>query len=157
MKSALTPKLLGLGCAALLAVAALAPAAAADRVYHSEHLDLAPVGDAPLRSGFVENTKSQGPQVYAHEIYVLNGAVPNADYRVTRDFFFQDPNCDGNLVFHEDVATLATNPSGNARGHIVVTPGDVAGFQGVHGVRWTVRNTAGAIVYRTACTSVTLD
>jgi hypothetical protein len=157
MKSALTPKLLGLGCAALLAIAALAPSAAADRAYHSEHLDLAPVGGAPLRSGFVENTKSQGPQVYAHEIYVLNGAVPNADYRVTRDFFFQDPNCDGNLVFHEDVATLATNPSGNARGHIVVTPGDVAGFQGVHGVRWTVRNTAGAIVYRTACTSVTLD
>jgi hypothetical protein len=157
MKSGLNPRLLGLGCAALLAVAVLAPSAAADRVYHSEHLDLVPVGGATLRSGFVENVKAEGPQVYAHEIYVLNGAVPNADYRVTRDFFFQDPGCNGNLVFHTDVATLRTNPSGNARGGIVVTPGEVVGFQGVHGVRWTVRDAAGAVVYRTACTSVTLD
>jgi hypothetical protein len=157
MKSALTPKLLGLGCTALPAIAALAPTAAADRAYHSEHLDLTPVGAAPLRSGFVENAKSQGPQIYAHETYVLNGAVPNAEYRVTRDFFFQDPACNGDLVFHEDVATLATNPSGNARGHIVVTPGQVEGFQGVHGVRWTVRDVAGAVVYQTACTAVTLD
>jgi hypothetical protein len=157
MKSTLKPRLFGLGCAALLAVAALAPSAAADRAYHSEHLDLVPVAGAPLRSGFVENMKAEGPQVYAHEIYVLNGAVPNADYRVTRDFFFQDPDCGGNLVFSTDVATLTTNPSGNARDGIVVTPGEVEGFEGVHGVRWTVRNAAGAVVYRTACTSVTLD
>ena len=66
-----------------LVFAVLAPPAAADRVYHSEHLQLAPVGGAPLRSGFVENTKAEGPKIYAHEIFVLNGAVPNARYVVT--------------------------------------------------------------------------
>ncbi len=64
--------------AAAVPVAALAPLAAADAVYHSEHLDLAPVGSAPLRSGFVQNIKAEGPNVYAHEVFVLNGAVPNA-------------------------------------------------------------------------------
>jgi hypothetical protein len=146
-----------LGCAVLLAAAVFTPAALADRVYHSEHLELTPVGAAPLRSGVVQNIKAEGPKVYAHEVYVLNGAVRNAAYTVTRDFFFQDPECDGNLVFHEDVATLETNRSGNGRDNIVVTPEQVAGFEGVHGVMWTIRNSAGALVYQTACTAVTLD
>ena len=49
--------------------ALLPPAAAADSVYHSEHLRLTPVAGAPLRSGFVENIKAEGPRVYAHEIF----------------------------------------------------------------------------------------
>lgn len=53
---------------AAVAVAALAPLAAADAVYHSEHLDLVPVGNAPLRSGFVQNIKAEGPTIYAHEV-----------------------------------------------------------------------------------------
>jgi hypothetical protein len=146
-----------LGCAVLLAAAVLAPPAAADRVYHSEHLKLTPVGGAPLRSGFVQNIKAEGPQIYAHEIFVLNGATPRVSYTVTRDFFFRDPECDGDLVFHEEVATLETNARGNAREDVVVTPEQVAGFEGVHGVRWTVRDAAETIVYRTGCTAVTLD
>jgi hypothetical protein len=146
-----------LGCAALLAVGALAAPATADQAYHSEHLNLVPVGAAPLRSGFVENIKANGPQIYAREIFVVNGAVPDAAYRVTRDFYFQDPDCDGDLVFHEDVATLATNASGNAKADAVIRPEQVAGFEGVHGVAWTVRDAAGAVSYRTACTTVTLD
>jgi hypothetical protein len=145
--------------ASAVAVAALAPApAGADRVYHSEHLDLAAFGDAPLRSGFVENIKAEGPRIYAHEIFVLNGARARTTYTVTRDFFFQDPGCDGNLVFHEKVATLRTNGSGNARGDVFVEPAQVEGFEGVHGVMWTVRNAGGAVDYRTtSCTAVTLD
>jgi hypothetical protein len=139
------------------AVAALLPpVAAADRVYHSEHLSLSPVGGAPLRSGFVENIKAEGPRICAHEIFVLNGARARTTYTVTRDFFFLDPECDGQLVFHEDVATLRTNASGNARGDAVVEPADVEGFEGVHGVMWTVRD-AGTVVYQTRCTAVTLD
>lgn len=138
--------------------AALVPASAvADRAYHSEHLDLAAVGGAPLRSGFVENIKAEGPRIYAHEIFVLNGARARTTYTVTRDFFFQDPECAGALVFHEDVATLRTNARGNARGDVFVDPAAVAGFEGVHGVRWTVRDAGGAIAYRTSCTAVTLD
>jgi hypothetical protein len=146
------------GASAVLVVAVLAAPAAADRVYHSEHLALTPVGGAPLRSGFVENIKAQGPQVYAHEIFVLNGAVPNATYTVTRNFFVFDPDCSGeNGVFTSRVASLTTNAHGNARGDTKLAPEDVAGFQGLHGVVWTVTNAAGAVVYQTACTAVTLD
>jgi hypothetical protein len=145
--------------ASAAAFAALAPLpAAADRVYHSEHLDLAAVGGAPLRSGFVQNIKAEGPRIYAHEIFVLNGARKRTVYTVTRDFFFQDPECAGSLVFHDvDIAELRTNASGNARGDVFVEPAEVAGFEGVHGVEWTVRDAAGAIAYRTSCTAVTLD
>jgi hypothetical protein len=144
--------------ASAAAFAALVPLpAAADRVYHSEHLRLTAVGGAPLRSGFVQNIKAEGPRVYAHEIFVLNGARARTTYTVTRDFFFQDPGCAGNLVFHENVATLRTNASGNARGDVFVAPAAVQGFEGVHGVTWTVRDSGGAIAYRTTCTAVTLD
>jgi hypothetical protein len=136
--------------------ALLPPVAAADRVYHSEHLRLAPVGGAPLRSGFVENIKAEGPRIYAHEIFVLNGARSRTTYTVTRNFFFLDPECDGQLVFDSDVAILRTNASGNARGDVVVRPADVAGFEGVHGVMWTVQD-GDTVVYQTSCTVVTLD
>ena len=139
-------------------VAALLPAVAgADRVYHSEHLSLAPVSGAPLRSGFVENIKAEGPRVYAHEIFHVNGARARTTYTVTRNFFFLDPECSGQLVFLSDVATLRTNLSGNARGDVFVRPSEVEGFEGVHGVRWTVQDASGAIAYQTRCTAVTLD
>jgi hypothetical protein len=149
------------GIALAASVAALGIAVTpvrADRVYHSEHLDLVAVGGAPLRSGFVQNIKAEGPEVYAHEILVLNGARPRAAYTATRNFFPFDPDCDGdNGVFASEVATLITNGSGNARGDVFVRPDEVAGFEGVHGVLWTVHNGAGAVVYRTRCTRVTLD
>jgi hypothetical protein len=148
--------LLSLGAAAAVA-AALAQPAAADRAYHSQHLKLTPLGAAPLRSGFVENIKASGPQVYAHEIFVLKGAVPQAAYTVTRHFFPFDPGCGGGLDFASALAELETNANGNARGDLFVRPEEVAGFEGVHGVMWTVQNAAGAVAYRTRCTAVTLD
>jgi hypothetical protein len=150
--------LLGLTALALACAALVPPFAAADRVYHTEHLSLAAVSGAPLRSGFVQNIKAEGPRIYAHEIFVLKGAPARTTYTVTRDFFFQDPACAGSLVFHdEDIAELRTNASGNARGDVFVEPAEVAGFEGVHGVTWTVRDAGGAIAYRTSCTAVTLD
>ncbi|MDQ3875234.1 MAG: hypothetical protein M3322_06745 [Actinomycetota bacterium] len=143
--------------AAALVIAAFAPSAAADAVYHTEHLTLAPVGSAPLRSGFVQNIKAEGPMVYAHELFVLNGAVPNATYTVTRHFFPFDPDCDGGFAFASVVAVLKTNASGNAQGDVFVRTDEVAGFEGVHGVSWTVQDTGGTVVYRTGCTAVTLD
>ena len=150
-------RLLLLTAAALLIPALAAPIASADRVYHTEHLNFVAVGGAPLRSGFVQNIKAEGPRVYAHEIFVLNGARARTTYTVTRDFFFLDPNCSGALVFHSPVATLQTNASGNAKADVFVRPADVAGFEGVHGVMWTVRQAGGAVAYRTRCTAVTLD
>jgi hypothetical protein len=148
------------GSAVAVAVAAIAPPpAAADSVYHSEHLDFAAFG-APLRSGFVENIKAEGPTIYAHEIFVLNGARPTTTYSVTRDFFFQNPGCivpnpPHPFIFHSNVAELRTNASGNARSDVVVEPGDITA--GVHGVMWTVRDDREVIAYQTTCTAVTLD
>jgi len=156
MKSRLRIRAFAVAAVAMVA-AALAPLAAADAVYHSEHLDLAAPSGAPLRSGFVENIKAEGPRVYAHEIFVLNGAAPKSSYTFTRHFFFLDPECDGNLVFASDVAELNTNAGGNARGDVFVTPAEAEGLEGVHGVMWTVQNTLGLVVYRTVCTAVTLD
>jgi hypothetical protein len=144
---------------AAVAVAALAPLAAADAVYHSEHLDLVPVGNAPLRSGFVQNIKAEGPTIYAHEVFVLNGAVPSATYTVRRNFFFQNPACGDDADFQSPVAQLTTNAAGNATGDLIVIPAAIPAFLvGKHGVLWTVTDPSGAVVYyQTACTAVTLD
>jgi len=142
--------------ASAIALAFIVPTVAADSVYHTEHLALTPVGDAPLRSGWVTNIKAQGPMVYAHEVYVLDGARPNETYTVTNNFHFHSPDCVDN-DFPFDTAVMTTDPDGNARGEKRFTPADVAGFQGVSGVFWTVRDSTGQVVYRTECTAVTLD
>lgn len=139
-------------------VAAVAvPSAAADAVYHTEHLDLSAVAGSPLRSGFVQNIKAQGPRVYAHELVVLNGARPNESYSVTRNFFFRNPGCDGLPDFASEVATLETNAAGNGRADLFVAPDDVAGLEGLHGVSWTLTDAVGVDAYRTDCAAVTLD
>jgi hypothetical protein len=102
--------------ASIAALAALPPVAAGDAVYHTQHMKLEPVGDAPLRSGFVQNIKANGPIIYAHEIYVLNGAAPRATYTVTNHFFVGDSHCaDPMKESPFDTAVLTTNRSGNAR------------------------------------------
>jgi hypothetical protein len=141
------------------AVAALVPSfAAADRVYHSEHLRFDPVGGAPLRSGFVENIKANGPIVYAHEIYKLNGATPLATYTVTNNFFIGDTTCKKKeSLFAFDTASFRTNRVGNGGADVKIAPEDIGGLTGDHGVFWTLRNAADEVVYRTACTTVRLD
>jgi hypothetical protein len=144
--------------ASIAALAALPATAAGDAVYHTQHMALEPVGDAPLRSGFVQNIKANGPTVYAHEVYVLNGVAPRTSYTVTNHFFFEDHTCaDPANDFPTDTAQLMTNRAGNGRADIFFVPADVAGFEGVHGVLWTVQNAAGEVVYRTGCSTVTLD
>jgi hypothetical protein len=158
MTSRFTRNILATAAASIAALAALPAMAAGDAVYHTQHMALEPVGDAPLRSGFVQNIKANGPTIYAHEVYVLNGAAPRASYTVTNNFHFEDPTCDdpsSNLA--GDTAQLRTNRAGNARADVFFVPADVAGFEGVHGVMWTIQNAAGEVVYRTGCSTVTLD
>jgi hypothetical protein len=140
----------------VIAFAFVAPFATADSAYHTEHLALRPVGDAPLKSGWVTNIKAQGPMVYAHEVYVLNGALPNETYTVTNNFHYHSPDCADN-DFPFDTAVMTTDPAGNAQADARFTPADVAGFEGVSGVFWTMRDSEGRVVYRTECTAVTLD
>jgi len=140
-----------------VAFAVVVPTAAGDSVYHTEKLPLTSVDGAPLRSGFVLNIKANGPTIYAHEIYVLNGAVPGETYTVTNNFYFEDPDCTGTEVFPTDTAVIAAGTRGNARGDVFFVPADVEGFEGVHGVIWTFRDANRDVAYQTMCTVVTLD
>jgi hypothetical protein len=142
----------------VLMAAALVPVVAADQVYHSEHLVLSPVDNAPLRSGFVENSHANGPQIGAVERYVLNGASPNTSYQVTLQVYAFDPGCDGGAdPLPIPTSVIQTNVSGNGSAKAVFVPEDSAGFQGDHGIRWEVSVVGGSVAYETICTTVTID
>jgi hypothetical protein len=144
-----------LGLAA--ATALPGPVARADQVYHSAHIALDPVGDAPLRSGFVENIHANGPAIFAHEIYVLNGAEPATTYQVTLYIFVRDPACAGSAVL-VPTAAITTNTAGSGRGDAVFRPSDVPAplRHATHGIIWTVSDSSG-IQYSSGCEVVTLD
>ena len=142
--------------AAVALLLALVPLAAADAVYHSQHIDLAPIGASPLQSGFVENIHSAGPQVYAHEVYVLNGALPDETYQVSLFIYPFDTSCSTTPEVIP-VALLETNANGNGKAQSFFAPEEipppVRGFSS--GVRWTV--TSASSGYQTGCSTVTLD
>ncbi len=143
--------------AAILALASLTTVALADRVYHSSHVPLEPVAGAPLRSGFVENIHPNGPNVYAVEVYVLNGAEANTEYQVFLNVYAFAPACTGDPAASLNTATIMTNEAGNGLASIHLTPADAAGLTGAtHGVMWTVEQ-GGVVVYATACETVVLD
>jgi hypothetical protein len=137
-------------------VLALAPSALADAVYHSSHIALTPVGAAPLHSGFVENIHPDGPNIFAHEQYVLNGARPNTTYTVT--IHVGSTSCDPSAsLFSLETSTFTTNPAGNASTFHVFTPSDVGALANstIHAF-WTV-STGGSVAYQTTCQTIRLD
>jgi hypothetical protein len=138
--------------AAMLGAAALAGAAAADAVYHTERLELSGLAGAP-GSGTVVNIHTNGPQVYAHEIYTLRDAVPGT-YEVILTVFPTSLDCTG-MALAFPTATLETNTSGNGQADAVLSPEDVTGFRGMtFSLTWTV---TGPATYVTGCTVVVLD
>jgi hypothetical protein len=138
--------------AAMLGAAALAGAAAADAVYHTERLELSGLAGAP-GSGTVVNIHTNGPQVYAHEIYTLRDAVPGT-YEVILTVFPASLDCTG-MALAFPTATLETNTSGNGQADAVLSPEDVTGFRGMtFSLTWTV---TGPATYVTGCTAVVLD
>ena len=137
---------------AMLAGAILAAAADADAVYHTERLELSGVAGAP-GGGMVVNVHTNGPQVYAHEIYTLRGAVPGT-YQVNLNVFPNSLNCTG-ASLAIPTATLETNALGNGQADVKFTPADVAAFRGMtFSLSWTV---TGPATYATGCTVVVLD
>jgi len=158
MRTRIAGSTAAVAAASLAGLATLPGVAAGDAVYHTQHMELTAVGDAPLRSGFVQNIKANGPTIYAHEVYVLSGAGRRASYTVTNHFFFEDTTCsDPANDFPTDTAELRTNRSGNGKAQVFFVPADVEGLQGVHGVMWTIQNSNGEVVYQTGCSRVTLD
>jgi hypothetical protein len=137
----------------------LTPSATADQFYHSQHIVLepAPASNAPLQSGFVENVHANGPTIYAHEIYVLNGAVRNANLEVRLLAYPNDPTCSGSPMDFGSVP-LETNLAGNGEADRFFAPGDVpvALRDATHGIIWEVTSN-GTVLYETGCSAVTLD
>ena len=104
----------------VLMLGLLTPLATADAVYHSQQIALAPVGTSPLQSGFVENIHANGPNVYAHELYILAGAAPTTTYAVTLHLF-SDTGCTDEIATIP-TATFQTNSHGNGVGQAEFTP-----------------------------------
>jgi hypothetical protein len=138
--------------AAIAAIAVLAGAAIADSAYRTEQLALVGVAGAP-GGGSVVNIHTNGPIVYAHEIYTLQHAVPGK-YQVTLNLYLESLNCTG-AVTPVPTASLTTNAAGNGQADAKFTPEDADGLRGMTiSINWTV---SGPATYQTACTVVTLD
>jgi hypothetical protein len=141
----------------LLVVAVTASPALADRTYHSTHIALTPVGDAPLRTGFVENIHANGPNVFAHENYLVNGAIPNTDFHVEISVWVGNTACTGDPSFTMETATLSTNGAGNGHANHVFSPEDASGVRNTtDGATWTLSTNGGA-VYTSACETISID
>jgi hypothetical protein len=141
---------------AALALIAGAVSARADAVYHSQHIALAPIGPVPLRSGYVENIHADGPNVFAHEQYVVNGAEPNTTYQVVLMVFPGDTTCSASPITIP-TAMLTTNAAGNGNAYHVFTLADAEGLHGLTvGGKWFLMN-GNTAEYATACSTIHLD
>jgi hypothetical protein len=137
---------------ALVSAAAFAVGAAADSAYRTEQLDLVGLAGAP-GGGRVVNIHTNGPVVYAHEIYTLQHAAPGT-YQVFLNLFPTSLNCSGAVV-PIPTASIETNAAGNGQGDAKFTPEDAADLRGqTFSISWTV---VGPATYQSACTVVTLD
>lgn len=147
-------------CSLLAAVAALliaATSAGADASYHSSHIALSPLGGAPLKSGFVQNIHTNGPSIYAHEIYQLSGAKPSTSYQVVLSIWTANTSCSGAPALQLPTAVLTTNGVGNGVADVFFTPADADGLRGqTVGGMWTLWNGQTA-AYTTHCEVITLD
>jgi hypothetical protein len=148
---------LGLAVVVASAVVTTAVPAMGDAVYHSEHIALAPVGDAPLRVGFVQNIHANGPVVFANERYVLVGASPGTAYDVSLRLWVGDTTCAGDPMAVLPTASFTTNVAGNGVGRVALPPTAADGLHGATlGIVW-VLSTGGAPTYVSSCIDVTLD
>jgi hypothetical protein len=136
----------------LLAGACLTGGALADSAYHTERVALVGVAGAP-GGGTVVNVHTNGPVIYAHEIYTLRHAVAGT-YQVVLNIFPTSLDCTG-LTVALPTAVLSTNAAGNGQADAKFTPADAAELRGMTlSISWTV---AGPATYASACAVVTLD
>ena len=143
--------------AVVLAGVVSAAPASADAVYHSEHVALAPLGDAPLRVGFVENIHANGPVVFALERYVLVGAAPSTTYGVELHLWVGDPTCAGTPMAILPTVSFTTNVVGNGVGKVALPPSAADGLHGATlGIVW-VLSTGETPAYASPCVDVVLD
>ncbi len=139
---------------ALLVVFTFAQSEAdADKAYHSERLELAPVGAEEEGSGQVVNIHPNGPVNGALERYALRRATPSTEYDVVIQ------TCDGGGTYSDftTTSTLVTNKHGNGHAQGAFSAEDLLPFAGaVIDIRWVLKD-GGTIAYATECTTVTID
>jgi hypothetical protein len=122
----------------------------ADRVYHTERLELAPVdGSDEAGSGMVVNIHPNGPVVGAQERYHLRNATPHTEYVVWIVIGDQD---------FIATATLHTDRHGNGHAKARFSAEDLAPFSGavIPGLKWVLRS-GRADAYETPETTVSID
>jgi hypothetical protein len=142
-------KMLVLVVAAGVLVLAVNGTAAADSAYHTERLALS----GAQGGGMVVNAHTNGPNVYAHEIYTLRH-VASGSYQVVLNIYATSLSCSGTPI-EIQTAQISTNAAGNGRADVKFTPEDAGALRGsTVSVRWTV---SGPATYATQCTVVTLD
>ena len=140
---------------ALLAILTLVGPAFADSAYHTERLALEPVDRAP-GGGMVVNIHPNGPNVFARELYSLQGANPDESFQVHLQIWPQSLTCTGTPV-DLPTAVIETNGQGNGSAAAVLSPEDVAGLRNMRfSIAWIVEQ-RGETQYATDCTIVTLD
>lgn len=153
----MTRRTLNAAAVALLLTMVLVIPATADQAYRTQRLSLTPAATAPLRSGSVVNIHANGPAVYAHEVYMLNGAVANTAYTVVLNVYIATPVCAGTPDLVIPTATLTTNRAGNGTADAFFRPEDVAGLGGLTvSALWQVTHDD-VVAYTTECTQITLD
>jgi hypothetical protein len=151
-------RLVGLAMAAIVVLMVAAPAAA-DQAHHTTRSTFHAVGDAPLRSGVIVNIHADGPNVFAHEVYTLNGAVPTTTFQVVAHVYFVDLSCGGDPNVSLPIGELTTNRAGNAAGDIVLSleAANALGFRNGTGAdRWEIL-LDGEVVYASDCTLAIAD
>ena len=143
---------------AAVTAASFATPAAAEGL-PAQHFPLVPVGGEPLKTGFVEVIHPNGPQVYAHHVYELNGARSDRSYDVVISIWTASLTCSGSPTFVIPAAVLVTNASGNGHADVVFDPEQIAalGLRGLLiGGDVTVFDD-GSPAYSTGCKVIQLD
>ena len=141
----------------VVAASSATPAAAAPSP--ARHFSLAPVGGEPLGTGFVEVIHPDGPQVYAHHVYQLNGARSNQSYGVVVSIWTSNVECAGDPAFVLPAAVVDTNPSGNGEADVVFAPEllDALGLRGLTIGGNITLSREGSPAYTTGCQVIELD
>lgn len=121
--------------------------ARADSVYHTERLELTPLG-TETGSGQVINIHANGPVVGAQERYQLKKAMPNSSYEV----WLVVGGADFTVT-----TTINTDARGNGHGNARFSAEELEPFSGaVLPVKWELR-LGSVVAYETTTTIVTID
>jgi hypothetical protein len=141
---------------AALAALVFASTAAADQFFHTVHAELTPIGNAPLKSGFINDIHTQGVTIAAQERYQLNGAMPNTTYTVALWIYARGSgSCAGAPLRMFTTETIETNAAGNGEaGHtFFANPNPPPPSALATPIKWVV-SLNGVPQYQTECVQV---